>query len=384
MLLSWVDRNTGDIFFSWAESQNADKTSEWSKPHYIPSASQSNSSPELLTDGSGKIIVAYAIPINEQRGIYFVESSDGGANWTQPIRIFDAASAGWEMVDQPNLSLTGDGHLHLLFRRYAFREETRRSLGLYYAQSSDAGVTWTDPEVVSEHSVGWSEIVGYGPSTLHRLWHEQRQGMLVSFHQISEDGGLTWSSPVILSSIQNHPNLTVQTIDAAGNLYFLQLSGDDRLKILDHTWNGSGWTSQEPQEFFIKDRGTPTALTAGISSQGNLRLSVLVSYPDLTGQSKNGVLSLGKTLPLPQDVPAPAPAILPASGVGVVVTEAVLDPLLSPTQASPVINLNRSTNPISENKNLVGLLLLGGIAVLLVIIFRPFSRTQANPKKTSE
>jgi hypothetical protein len=384
LLLSWVDRNTGDIFFSWAESQNADKPSEWSKPQYIPSASQTNSSPDFLADGAGKILVTYAIPVNEQRGIYVVESSDGGTTWTQPLRIFDAASPGWEMVDRPNLSLTGDGRLHLLFRRYAFQEETRRSLGLYYAQSSDGGITWTDPEVVSEHPVVWSDVVAYGPSILHRIWQEQRQAMLVSFHQISGDNGLTWSSPVILSSVQDDPSLTVQTIDKAGNLYFLQLSNEDRLKILDHTWNGSGWTSQEPKEFYIKDRGTPTALTAGVSSQGNLRLSVLVSYPDLTGQAKSGIWSLGKTLQLPPDVLAPAPAILPGLEASVVVTEPAADPLQSPTQVSPLQNLNRSSRPISANKNLVGVLLLGGIVVLLVIIFRPFTRPQANPKKSTE
>ena len=384
LLLSWVDRKTGDILFSWAESQNADKPSEWTKPQYIPSVSQTNSSPELLVDGSGKIIVAYAIPVNEQRGIYFVESSDGGATWTQPTQIFDAISVGWEMVDQPNLSLTGDGHLHLLFQRYVFREQTRRSLGLYYSQSSDGGITWTDPEVVSEHSVSWSEIVGYGASTLHRLWQEQRQGLFVSFHQISEDGGLTWSSPVILSSVQDPASLTVQTIDNAGNLYFLQLSTDDHLKMIDYIWNGSGWTSQEPKEFFIKDRGTPTALTASVSAKGDLRLSALVSYPGRTSQMKNGILSLGKTLPLPPDLPAPVPAVLPVAEVGAVVTEAVSNPLPAPTQVSPVIDLNRPTNPIAKYKNLAGLLLLGGILVLLLLIFRPLSRVQPRPKKTAE
>jgi hypothetical protein len=44
--------------------------------------------------------------------------------------------------------------------------------------------------------------------------------------------------------------------------------------------------------------------------------------------------------------------------------------------------LNRTTSPFTKNKNLVGLLLLGGIVVLLFVIFRPLSRTQNNEKNS--
>jgi hypothetical protein len=384
ILLTWIDSKKGNLFFTWAESNRASTASGWETPQSLPSVSQVNRSPDILVDDSGKIIVAYAIPINEQRGIYFVQSDDGGTNWTQPFQIFDAAAAGWDIVDQPDISLTADGRLHVMFKRYSFQGEPRQSLGLYYTYSENGGVTWIDPEKVSEHPVPWSEIIRYDGQILHRLWQEYNQSMLISFHQISQDGGVTWSSPVIVSSISSNTSLATQTMDRAGNLHFLQLTGKDNLTFLSHMWNGSSWISQEPQELYIKDRGIPSSITAGVSSNGDLLVSVLVDYPYLTSELKWGILSLGKSLELPEEMQTPYPAIIavaePTSGVA----EDMSNILQSTAQTLPVSDLNNLPSSSSRNKNLVGILLLGGLIVLISIIFLSIFRKHDNPKKTSK
>lgn len=376
LLLTWVDDKTGDMLFSWANADRANVASEWNTPQYIPSASQANSSPDILVDASGRIIVAYAISINEQRGIYFVESDDNGTTWTQPFRAFDAASVSWEMVDQPTISLTGDGRLHLLFRRYAFHGEQRRSLGLYYCQSIDGGLTWSDPEVVSENSVLWSQIVGYDRSIVHRLWQENDKSLLVSFHQVSQDGGLTWSSRSIVSSISNAKSLNTQTMDTAGNLYFLQLTSNDNISILDHIWNGSGWSSEEPKELYNKDRVVPSSITANITLSGNLVVSVSVDYPYLSDELKNEISSVGKSLELPEVVQTPYAGIIPSvesTTIMAVETSAVMPP---PTTESPLTGLNDSPSFLSRNKNLIGLLMLGGILFLIIVLYWPVFKKQ--------
>ncbi|MEW6403546.1 MAG: sialidase family protein, partial [Chloroflexota bacterium] len=195
LLICWVDSGTGDLFFSWAGTKRARVASEWEDPVSLPTVSQLNSSPDILVDDSGRILVAYASPINEGRGIYFVESSDNGASWTQPVQIFDAVAVGWDMVDQPKISLTGDGRLHVLFKRFFMLGESPSPLGLYYSQSSNGGIVWSDPELVSDHPEPMGEIFGYDRSVLHRLWQEVQQSTLFTFHQISEDAGVTWATP---------------------------------------------------------------------------------------------------------------------------------------------------------------------------------------------
>ncbi len=376
LLLSWVDNKTGDIAFSWANLDQASKASEWKKTQYLPSTSQANSSPAIFADDTGKILVAYAVSINEHRGIYFVTSDDGGVTWTQPYQVFDAELAAWDIVDQPNVTLTGDGRLHVLFKRYAWRAEQRQSLGLYYSQSADGGVTWSDPEMVSEHPILWSTVFGYGTSTLHRLWQENNQLTLLSLHQISQDGGITWSSPIIVSSLDaDSISLMTQTVDRAGNLHLLELTGQEHPMISDQMWNGAQWTPQELKELYVRDHGIPTSISGSVSSDGNLLLSVLVDFPPTTDQVPHGILSVGKSLNLPKDIPASPSYVIAAQPVAAATAGASdVDPLS--TQPSPLAGLSDQQASLEKNKNVVGLLLVGGVLLLIIFIFRPIARKQ--------
>ena len=81
----------------------------------MPSPSKINSSPDLVVDGASRIVVAYAVSINEDRGIYVVQSTDNGDTWSLPRQVFDAVRAEWERVEQPKICLGTDGILHLSF-----------------------------------------------------------------------------------------------------------------------------------------------------------------------------------------------------------------------------------------------------------------------------
>jgi hypothetical protein len=377
-----VNSKTGDIFFSWVESNRAKFSAEWATPQYIPSPSQANSSPDILVDDSGRIILAYAIPINEDRGIYFVESGDGGITWTQPVRVFDAAAAGWDIVDQPEIALTGNGRLHILFRKSAFQGNSSQPSTLYYSQSSDGGATWSDAETVSEKAVFWSAIVGYGQSTLHRFWQEDSQSMLVSFDQISQDGGTTWGSPMIVSNINSKNIMTTEAVDGAGNLHFLQSTSKDNIITLDQRiWDGSGWASQDPAELYMQDRAVPAAISAGVSSKGNLIVSILMNYPYLTNNFKSSIVSVDKSLGVAAEIQTPAPAIVPAIQPTIVATQAASESLPLATQVSALNQIDDSPSPIS--RNLVGILLIGGVLVLVIAIFRPSSKKQSPQGKSS-
>ena len=115
LLVVWSESQSGDILFSWANAARAGRAAEWAEPVPLPISQLTAVSPNILVDDSGTICVAYAVPINEGRGIYITQSKDGGETWSSPVQVFNGVSAGWQIVDQPQLTQTTDGNLHALW-----------------------------------------------------------------------------------------------------------------------------------------------------------------------------------------------------------------------------------------------------------------------------
>jgi hypothetical protein len=379
LLLAWVDGLTGDMYFTWANSDSASSASEWQTPIYIPSGSGANSSPDILTDSSGKMVIAFAVPINEQRGIYIVESDDLGTTWTKPYRVFDAAAMGWDMVDQPQIALTGDGRLHVLFDRYALLGDQRHSNGLYYIQSSDGGATWSQPEAVSEQPILWSDLVSYGKSDLHRIWEEERDAADVSIHQASSDGGTTWGSPNTVSTLTDNLANHV-SMDPFGHLYFLQLTGPKDPSVRDQRWDGTAWKSQPPKILGVKpETWDPSSIVSSVSSEGNLVASLLGNALDPKSTWQSEILFMGQSVDFKEPIPAPYPALLPAAPVQAD-AQLVPDVFGTPTPSSPLAGINDTQPFWSKNRNKIGLMLLGLVVAFLVLILLSTSRTKGKGK----
>jgi hypothetical protein len=382
LLVAWVNSDSGDILFSWANAENANRIAEWSTPQYIPTVSQANSSPSILADSSGRILVAYAVSINEQRGIYFVVSDDGGKSWTQPIRAFNAEAANWEMVDQPRILLTEDGRLHLLFEKYSLRGGERLSEGIYYSQSIDGGRTWSKPDAVSESPVSWSQLVSSDSSTIHRMWQEYKNSELISYDQVSKDGGMTWDRPVSLSSASTETSPVTQTFDIAGKLYFLQIIDDVRMSIKDYIWNGSAWNSGESEELYTQNHVAPSSIVANTTSTGNIIVLVAADHPDHSDKLRNDILSISKSLELPKDVQTPAIARIPMIEPAQIMTEVTPTELSSPPTEIPAADTNELQSFLLRNKNLIGILFISGIVLLTIVVFRPLPGKHKSRKKS--
>ena len=98
LFVAWSGGLDGEIYFSQAEASQAIIASSWNNPEQLPTIQNAGSSPSMLIDSNSIINIAYAIPLNENRGIYVVRSEDGGSTWSNPVLIFDAEDAGWAMV----------------------------------------------------------------------------------------------------------------------------------------------------------------------------------------------------------------------------------------------------------------------------------------------
>lgn len=366
LLLVWVDETNGELLFSWANSSRANIPLEWISPKILPSPTKLISSPSILIDGTGSIVVAYAISLNENRGIYIVRSDDLGENWSSSSQVFDGVSADWESVDRPEIVLSGDGKIHALFSQYLVRGETQ-PIGLYYSQSVDGGARWSEPTAVTDRPAYWSKILSFDNQILHLLWQEKNGEVLTNYHQISIDSGLTWSTPTNISFTKVKLTMAASVMDLSGQLYFLQLVADGTLAIQEWLWDGSRWNAQETREIMNNvGKSISPIFMSEITPDGYLNAFTVLE----TEGSSNilELISFGRSMDVPVPNQFSSPAILPTPAPVLILTD-IPSLQFTPTAHPSLGDLNDSTPGI--NKNLLGLGLIATILTLLVILMRP-------------
>lgn len=378
LLLNWLDGYNGDLVFSWANLERANLPSEWVDVSGLPTPSRLVDDADVVVDGSGRIVTAYVVPINEQRGVYIVQSADNGKNWTMPIRVFDAIAAGWERVEQPRLSLGADGVLHLIFIRNTVR--VGQSVGLYYSRSLDGGVTWSDAQIISEGQIQWADIVSYGNTTVHLVWQEDDGLVFANISQISQDSGITWGRQNNVTGVNEEPTRVSLVSNGSGLLHFIQIVSNPSLDannqkgliLQDWKWNGTAWDLELTKDLLLKGEQIKYDLSADITSTGFLGVFVPLEYISLDGVLQSEILTFSRFLgedgnaPLPQ---APILAFLPLDPDEAPVVEVGSTPT---PDFSILYDDAISTFPLQ--RNITGLILLGVgvvVTVFLLIWRRP-------------
>jgi hypothetical protein len=85
---------------------------------------------------------------------------------------------------------TGNGALHVVWC-----DLSDGFMGIYHRKSSDSGVTFSAPVLVSEEGVdSWNPDLSVDGSTLIIVWEDYRDGWGEVYSRRSTDGGATWAS----------------------------------------------------------------------------------------------------------------------------------------------------------------------------------------------
>src|SRR6266498_2623247 len=382
---TWIDSNSGDVVYSWANVEKAGLRSEWADIAGVSSPSHLISSPDSIVDGSGRIVTAYAVPLNEGRGIYVVQSTDNGSSWSTPIQIFDAASAGWERIDHPKLSLNSDGTLHLIFIRQTIR--AGQATGLYYSQSVDGGVTWSTPQALSQADVQWADIASYRDKTVHVVWQEYDGLVFANLSEVSQDGGKTWDKQKTITGVNAEATVVALASDGHGLLHFIQLVkkaglltlNQENLILQDWKWDGNVWSSDGSNDVTIQGAGVNYSLSANITSSGSLDVFIPVEYSGPVDGVRDSVLFFYRNLGGANgDQASPAvliPTLLPEENQNnVTVSQS------TPTPVPDLPTLHEKTNSLSSSqKTVVGLILIGVVVITSIILFN--GRSLSNRKK---
>lgn len=361
-LLLTVLGSGGSLYFSLAESSDAVVASGWSAPILLPVPQNGRVSPaDVAWHRNGTVYIAYSVPLNEERGVYLVHSTDQGNTWSEPLPLFDGAAAGFDLVGPPALLVSADGLLHIQWTRQSLSvEDVSQAVSLYYARSEDAGHSFSEAETVVGTPLAWQEIVADGMGNTHRLW--QQPGTLVTvWDMISSNRGQSWQDAQRLSAEWGS---TASTVDPSGQLHLVGVGLDS----LGHwLWDGSRWQAETPLRWSsaLQSADLVDLLATAINKDG--KMVVVLARATDTGQVANGLLYSSRTLNLP---PAPAPIeqapTRPASPTPPTPATPSPEPTLAPTAIQPVLE-SEPTSP----QNLMDLFVSNDPVTQFVVAFSP-------------
>jgi hypothetical protein len=323
--------NSGSLYFSRAASDTAATKSGWSTPTRLEIRHDGQiGSVDVAWDAAGTLYVTYSVPVNEERGIYLVQSKDHGTSWSEPLQVFDGAAAGFDLVGEPSLLTSDNGFLHILWKQQSIQGNgIPQSLSLFYTQSENGGRTFSDAEPVVEEPVAWREIVTDDKGNLHLLWQPQ-DTLTTVWDQISLDGGRSWQIP---QALPDEGMTAAVMVDSVGRLHLVD-AGPGSLGYW--LWDGSRWQHEAPLHWSLDSlqEGQEESLAAAVNKEG--KMVVVLVVPTGTGDAlERNLLYSTRTLKLPPKQTAieevPTPTQLPPT-----VTSATPTSDLSPTQVSTV------------------------------------------------
>jgi len=142
-----------------------------------------------ITDGphDGRFYVAYMDRQGGDYDIYFRYSDDSAASWSAPMRLNDDAVNNGRDQFHPWLTVSADGAINVVF--YDRRNDPSNYLmDLYFTQSLDGGATWSENRrvttVSSDPNAGSrggliGEYIGLAASSaarVHPVWTDTREG----------------------------------------------------------------------------------------------------------------------------------------------------------------------------------------------------------------
>ncbi len=235
--ITWDDCRQGfdseDVYFSRSTDGGWTWSTEVKVNDEHPGSSKFSS---LGLDAAGKLYVAWE---QEPEGnVYFSMSTDSGKSWSSDVRVNEDAP-GWQGA--PSLAVDPDGNIYV-----TWYDERNGLSDIYFARSTDAGSTWTTPNVrVNSPSSGYqlgSHTAVDDSGRVYVVWDDSRSGIDDVYFSFSQDGGKSWSPDVRVNDDEHrHVNDPHVALSKEGIIYVVWESED--ICFARSTDNGQRWTN---------------------------------------------------------------------------------------------------------------------------------------------
>jgi hypothetical protein len=206
--------------FAWSAHSPELTAQAWSAPTRLQ---QGYPHAGLATAPDGSLAMAFGATTGE---VYVQWWEPERSQWGAPILVGDTANAG-AAADYVSMAVGSDGTWHVTWSEYQLPNGWP-PLGLYYAQSSNGGETWSARRRLASGNFNMPAVYA-GPDNAVYLTWTGVAGTGGKYFQESVDGGQTWAEPVAVQPAgtgggsEGQPNLL---IDGGGGLHLFYSNAD--------------------------------------------------------------------------------------------------------------------------------------------------------------
>ena len=198
--VAWQDFRDGNWEIYYKRSQ--DEGSNWGADLQLTNAPALSTFPSVTVSGSIVHVVWYDLRDGNYE-IYHKRSTDGGTSWDSDTRLTnDDALSGY-----PSVSVSGST-VHVVWH-----DDRDLSWDIYYKRSTDGGVSWTaDTQLTDDPESSQHPSITVSGPIVHIVWFDDRDGNAEIYYKRSTDGGISWGTDTRLTNdiaVSWYPSVSV-------------------------------------------------------------------------------------------------------------------------------------------------------------------------------
>lgn len=187
----WNDNSSGAFEIFFTRSSNLGST--FSAPQNISNNNGASFAPQMGLDGNGNIYVVWTDNSPGNDDIFFSRSIDGGTTFSPPKNLSN------NIGNSFNSDIVVDigGAINVVWQ-----DSTAGNLDIFFARSTDGGVTFSAPQDVSNNmgNSGIPQIAVTNSGAINVVWQDDTTGNLDVLFSSSTNGGTSFSTPQNLSN----------------------------------------------------------------------------------------------------------------------------------------------------------------------------------------
>jgi hypothetical protein len=192
----WSDyrHNNFDIYFNKSEDGGNTWLAENVRVNRDPEPSPDQMNPTIAVDPEGNLFVAWEENVGTHSDIFLTKSENGGIKWND-THVKVNSDSGDETQTRPVIAADFEGNLYMAWED----KRNTNNRDIYFAASTDGGVSWTHPNVKVDNSTSGKQqnpAISVGVTgTVYVAWDDDRKLDNDIYFSYSINKGETWLVP---------------------------------------------------------------------------------------------------------------------------------------------------------------------------------------------